>query len=84
MPIFIFRFNQSFSVEPVDDNYVRIRSVFSGKVLDILEGSHENGTPIIQEDYNDGPSQHWFLKECTGGQFEATGRKLGMALAGQG
>jgi hypothetical protein len=51
--------NQRFWIEDAGNDLFGIRSVHSGKVLDVSGWSADNGAPIIQWDWHGGNNQLW-------------------------
>lgn len=45
----------------IDEGIYLIKSVSSGKVIDLTGGQLQNGVPLQQFDENGGANQHWKL-----------------------
>ncbi|WP_199044481.1 BNR-4 repeat-containing protein [Glycomyces salinus] len=52
----------------------------SGKCMDVVSGSTENGAEIIQWDCHGGDNQRWELRDVGGGYFEVVSRASGRCL----
>ena len=54
--------NQSWTLEPATDGYVRIVARHSGKAMDVERGSTDDGARVIQYTPHDGANQQWLLR----------------------
>jgi hypothetical protein len=59
---------------------VRVVAAHSGKVLDVLNGSLENLTPIVQFDWHGGDNQRWIIHDLGGGEFRLVAANSGKVL----
>ncbi|MCA1848256.1 MAG: RICIN domain-containing protein, partial [Actinobacteria bacterium] len=57
-----------------------LRAVHSGKVLDVSNGSTENGAPIIQWDWHGGNNQRFWIDDVGGDRFALRSLHSGKVL----
>ncbi|MGH9841750.1 MAG: RICIN domain-containing protein [Blastocatellia bacterium] len=61
--------NQQWDIEDAGDGHFHIRSVESGKVLDMAEGRARDGAALIVADRRDNDNQKWRITDHGGGQY---------------
>jgi hypothetical protein len=73
------RENQQWDIEPAGDGYFLIRSVATGKVLSLSNGSSRDGTKVIVYQQQGGEGQLWQIVGIGPAQFQIIS-KFGKAL----
>ncbi len=64
------RENQQWDIQPARGGFFYIRSVGTGKVLSLSNGSSRNGTPVIVYRRQDGDAQLWQIVSVAPAQFQ--------------
>ena len=67
-------------MEPTGDGYYYIKSVATGKVVDVSGKSTSNGGDVIQWQKNNGWNQQWKIESVGDGYYKLINRNSGLAL----
>jgi hypothetical protein len=62
--------NQQWDIQPAGGGYFYIRSVATGKVLSLKEGSNRDGTQIIVSAQHSGDDQFWQISSADPAEFQ--------------
>jgi hypothetical protein len=72
--------NQRFTLDRLDDGYRRIRVAHTNMVLDVWQGSADNGSPVVQWDWHGGDNQRFAVERVGNGLFRIRAKHSGRVL----